>query len=173
MTTEPAQAHSGTLVDRVVNWLLDVDGDIYGDERERLRWYEAISLTASFQWVIVPWAMAILVWFADRETVPFLIAMLVLFWLPLPLAQWYIKRKRVRTVPDRRTAKYWIIVVVAGLPYLVFALGAFTVFGEFTDDSSWWAAAIGGVVGGGLAMLALVMGKRRERRREAARADLD
>ena len=124
MTAQPVQGQSATPVDRMVNWLLDVDGDIYGDERERLRWHEGIALATSFQWIVVPWAMAVMVWFAGRETVPFLAAVLTLFWLPLPFTQWYVTRKRVRTVPGRRGTKYWVSVVLSALPYPVFALGA-------------------------------------------------
>ena len=38
-----------TVIDRVVRWNLDLDGSdaIYGDERERLRWYEGITTAAS------------------------------------------------------------------------------------------------------------------------------
>ena len=35
-----------SVLDRVVRWNLDFDGDIYGDERERLRWYEGIATAA-------------------------------------------------------------------------------------------------------------------------------
>ena len=45
-----------TMLDRVVRWSLDSDGDFYGDERERLRWYEGIATAASLQWLAIPWA---------------------------------------------------------------------------------------------------------------------
>ena len=58
-----------TVLDRVVRWNLDVDGDLYGDERERYRWYEGIATAASLQWLIIPWAAAIMVWPLGRPSV--------------------------------------------------------------------------------------------------------
>jgi hypothetical protein len=51
------------VLDRVVRRHLDFDGDLYGDERERLRWYEGIATAASLQWLAIPWVAAILVVF--------------------------------------------------------------------------------------------------------------
>ena len=48
-------------IDRVVHWHLDFDGDIYGDEREHLRWCEGMATAASLQWLAIPWAAAVLV----------------------------------------------------------------------------------------------------------------
>jgi hypothetical protein len=43
------------LLERTFDWSLDHDGDLCGDERERPRWYEAITATASIRWVFLPW----------------------------------------------------------------------------------------------------------------------
>ncbi len=174
MTTSPTPRDRTRPVDRLVNYVLDVDGDIYGDERERIRWYEGISLAASFQWLVVPWAMAILVWFADRDTVLFLVAVLALFYLPLLLTTAYVGSKGVRLLPERRSAKYWLFAVLGGVPYLVFALGALVVRdGGAPDAGSWWAALVGGVVGGVLGLLGLVYAERLRRRKEDATPDGD
>ena len=45
-----------TVLDRVVRWNLDINGDSYGDERERFRWYEGIAAAFSVQSLLVPWA---------------------------------------------------------------------------------------------------------------------
>ncbi|GAA2621869.1 hypothetical protein [Paractinoplanes durhamensis] len=50
------------VLDRVVRWNLDLDGDLYGDERERLRWYEGIATAASLQSILIPWSAAVMVW---------------------------------------------------------------------------------------------------------------
>jgi hypothetical protein len=174
MTTSPSPRDRATPVDRLVNYVLDVDGDIYGDERERIRWYEGISLAASFQWLAVPWAMAILVWFADRDTVLFLVAVLALFYLPLLLTTAYVQRKGVRLLPARAGAKYWLFAALSGIPYVVFVLGALVVYdGGTADAGTWWASLVGGVVGGALGLLGLMFAERHRRRREAAAPDED
>lgn len=174
MTTSPSPPERATPVDRLTNYLLDVDGTIYGDERERIRWYEGISLAASFQWLAVPWGMAVLVWFADRDTVPFLVAILVLFYLPTLIALAHVWRKGVRLVPDRAGAKYWMFGALGGLPYVVFTLGAIAAYDGPAADGSWWGALVGGVVGGTLGLIALFAVERWRRRREdAAVADGD
>jgi hypothetical protein len=116
--------------------------------------------------------MAILVWFADRSTVPFLVAVLVVFYLPILLTTGYVRRKGVRLLPERRSAKYWLIAVFGGVPYLVFALGATAVYDPASrDDGSWWGALVGGVVGGAIGLLGLAYAERRRRRREDAVQD--
>jgi MYXO-CTERM domain-containing protein len=172
MTTSPTPPDRARPIDRLVNYVLDVDGDIYGDERERIRWYEGISLAASFQWLAVPWAMAVLVWFADRSTVPFLVAVLTVFYVPILLTTAYVRRKGVRLLPERRNAKYWLITALGGVPYLVFVLGAIAVHDPASsDDGSSWGALVGGVVGGALGLLGLAYAERRRRRREDAAQD--
>ena len=66
--TTSALASDGrhTLLDRVVRWQLDPDGDLYGDERERRRWSAGIATAASLQWMALPWAAATLVWMLGR-----------------------------------------------------------------------------------------------------------
>ncbi|MET0424989.1 MAG: hypothetical protein ABW046_13985, partial [Actinoplanes sp.] len=74
-----------TLLDRVVHWNLDLDGDLYGDERERYRWYEGIATAASLQWMLIPWAAAIMVWPLGRPAVLPLAVVLAVLWLPMLL----------------------------------------------------------------------------------------
>jgi hypothetical protein len=168
MTTSPTPPGRATPVDRVTDYLLDVDGTIYGDERERIRWYEGISLAASFQWLAVPWAMAVLVWFADRETVPFLVAILVLFYLPILISVAHVWRKGVRLVPERASVEYWMFGALGGVPYVVFTVGAIAAYDGPSERGSWWGALVGGVVGGALGLVALFAVERHRRRREDA-----
>ncbi len=53
---------TANLLDRVVRWNLDLDGDSFGDERERYRWYEGMTTAASLHGLLIPWAAAIMVW---------------------------------------------------------------------------------------------------------------
>ena len=102
---------------------------------------------------------------------PYLIAVLVLFYLLIPLAQFYVTRKGVRTVPDRRTAKYWAIAVLGAVPYPIFVLGAIRALDDSTDGGAWWGAVVGAVVGGGLGIVALALGEQRQLRRDADARD--
>lgn len=172
MTASPAPKDRAGPVDRLVDYVLDVDGDIYGDERERIRWYEGISLAATFQWLAVPSTMAVLVWFADRSTVPFLVAVLVVFLLPILVIQGYVWRKGVRLRPARTGVKYWLIGVLGSVPYLVFTLGALAAYDVGPiGDGNWWRALVGTVVGGLLGLLTVSRLERYRRRREDAAGD--
>ena len=85
---------SSTL-ERFVSWTLDHDGDIYGDERARLRWYEGITTTASVQWIVVPWALAIMSWTANRRIAVYLAVVAAVFYLPMALGTAYAMRNRI------------------------------------------------------------------------------
>src|SRR3712207_9477580 len=87
------------LLDRIVRWNLDTDGDMYGDERERLRWYEGIATAASLQWIGVPWAAAVLVWVLGRPAVLPLAVVLAVLYLPILLCTVYVRRRRGDTLP--------------------------------------------------------------------------
>src|SRR5688500_14395530 len=88
-----------TVLDRVVRWNLDLDGDgtIYGDERERLRWYEGIATAASLQWLAIPWAAAVLVWVLGRPSVLPLAVVLAALIVPMAVCTAYVRRRRVDT----------------------------------------------------------------------------
>ena len=158
MTTPgAAPAPSGTF-DRFVRWILDVDGEIYGDERERLRWYEAIALAASFQWLAVPWALAVTVWFVPRDAVWALLVVLFAFWVPLLLVTAHVHRHRVRPV-TYRGRKAVLVGVLSGLPHLVLGAGLVTDGGA--DLDAW--PLVGGLVGGALGLLGYGALRRRGR----------
>lgn len=150
--------------DRLVHWVLDVNGDIYGDERERLRWYEAIALAASFQWLAVPWALAVTVWFVPQEAVWALLVVLAAFWFPMLLVSAYVHRRQVRPV-SYRGRKALLVGLLSGLPYLVLVAGLVTDGGSRTDVGV--APLVGGAVGCTIAVVALRVLERRRRRRAA------
>ena len=163
-----------TLLDSVVSWGLDRDGDFYGDERERLRWYEGIATAASLQWLAVPWAAAVLVWPLGLPSVLPLAVVLVLMIVPMALCTAYVRGRRVDTEAGRWTAKRVWWGVLGALPYVVFVIGALYVHNP--ESSTWLGAIVGSIVGAAIGIVATVAGIRRRRRQEAlaaARGDED
>lgn len=170
----PSTSRPERPLDRLFDSVLDRQGNIYGDERERIRWYEAIAVVASFQWILLPWALAVMVWFARPATVPFLVAAFGVFYLPMPLAQLYIRRKGVRQLPDRTGHKYWITFVVSTLPYPIFLIGVIAALSASGGGTAtWWGALVGGIVGGIVGLVQLLRSRQRRRRRDSLPADLD
>lgn len=165
MTTHSGYAARATLVDRVARWALEPDGDLYGDERERLRQYEAIAVAAGLQWLAVPWAAAVGVWWADRAAAVCLVAVMLVLLAPMLVAQAYLRRRRVDTTPRRWTAKRVALGVAGVLPWALFVAGAARALGAGPDTVR--ASAGGAVVG---AALSLVLIRSRNRRRTAQEA---
>ena len=155
-----------TLLDRIVRWSLDPGGDLYGDERERLRWYEGIATAASLQWIALPWAAAILVWILGRPTVLPLGVVLAVLYVPMVMCTAYVHRRRVDTTPPSWSAKRIVVTVLSVVPYLLFVLGACYAY-RSSDAGLLRGAAIGSIVGGVLAGATAVVQSRRRRKREA------
>ena len=155
--------------DRLVRWTLDLDGDIYGDERERLRWYEAIAIAASFQWLAVPWTLAVAVWFVPAEAVWALQGVLIAFWVPLLLMTYYVHRRRVRPAPVRGR-KAVLVATLSGLPVVVFVAGLATDAGSRPLADA-WPPVVGALVGGVLGVLGFRALGRRGRHEAAEDAD--
>jgi hypothetical protein len=167
-TSTVASTGRSTLLDRIAHWALDTDGDMFGDERERLRWYEGIVLAAGIQWPAIPWASALLVWIIGRSAVLPLGVILAVLLAPMIMSSVYVKRRSVDTDVRIWTRKRLVVTVLSGLPWIVFVFGAFAAF----DDGS-TNFMPGMVVGGVLGGVAAVVGIRRRRAREAAAAALD
>jgi heme/copper-type cytochrome/quinol oxidase subunit 2 len=160
-----------TLLDRVVHWNLDLDGDLYGDERERYRWYEGIATAASLQWMLIPWAAAIMVWPMGEPVVLPLAIVLVVLWVPMLLSTRYVQSRRVDTTPRSWTAKRIILTVATATPYVLFVIGAQYAYDP--EGSTWVGTAVGGVVGACAGVAALTVEARRRSRREALAVDED
>jgi hypothetical protein len=155
-----------TILDRVVRWGIDADGDFYGDERERYRWYEGISAAASLQWIAVPWAAAIMVWPLGRPSVLPLAVVLVAMFVPMLVCMGYVRSRRVDTTPRVMDTKRVLWGLAGGLPYAVFLVGSLRAYGP--DEATWIGAAVGGVIGGAGGVVAQMLQSRRRRRLEAA-----
>jgi uncharacterized membrane protein YbaN (DUF454 family) len=153
-------------MDRVSRWLLS--DDLYGDERERLRWYEGIAMAAAVQWIVVPWAAAVLVWVLGRPAVLPLAVIMVLMYVPTVLVNGYVKSRRVETVAVRWTPKRIALGVLGGLPYIVFLIGCLRGQGDTVTG-----AVVGAAVGAGLGVLLIARRVRQTRAQEAAAAAAD
>lgn len=129
---------------RFADWTLDHDGTMYGDERERLRWYEAIAVTASVQAFLVAWTLAILVWVGGRPVAPYLLAVFAAFVLPTLISSTYVQRRQVQA-PERPDRKFVLVAVALNLPYLVFVLGAAR---AYLEGRAFTGSVVGAVVGG-------------------------
>jgi hypothetical protein len=155
-----------TMLDRVVSWNLDLDGDLYGDERERLRWYEGMATAASLQWILVPWVAAILVWILGRGSVLPLGVILAVMYLPMVLSLNYVRGRRVNTTVRSWSPKRILLAVLGVPPYPLFILGACRAYEAF-NESLLRGIAVGAVIGGAGGAAFAVIRSRQLRRAEA------
>jgi hypothetical protein len=155
-----------TVLDRFVRWNLDPGGDLYGDERERLRWYEGIAVSNSVQSIALPWAAAILIWPLGRPAVVPLGVLLTLLVLANWLTAVYVSRRRVDTVPRHWSPKRILLSTLTGLPVVVFAIGAMRAWQP--DTNMWQGGVVGAAVGAVFGVAWAAQQVRRHRRREAA-----
>jgi hypothetical protein len=165
MTTTAASEGRTTFIDRIARWALDIDGDMYGDERERLHWYEGIATAAAIQWLAVPWAAAVTVWIYGRPAVVPLATVLVVMYVPCMLCQVYVQRRRVDTTPRTWSPKRITMALLTVLPYALFTIGV--VHATSRDSATTSGTAVGALVGSALGMAWLAIKTIQRRRREA------
>ncbi|GGQ38635.1 hypothetical protein GCM10010166_01400 [Couchioplanes caeruleus subsp. azureus] len=152
------------MIDRIAHWALDPDGDLYGDERERLRWYEGTAIAASLQWPVVPLVSAVMVWTLGRPAVVPLAVVLVANYLPMLISNSYVQRRRVETMPARWSRKRIAVTAMGVVPYLLFAVGAVY---AVVDSAAHVVALIAILVVAAASVLLLGLMTIRRRRREA------
>ncbi len=146
-TTEPVSSR------RFVNWILDTKGtSLYGDEQERLRWYEGISAAASIQWLVVPWVIALGIWIGGRPVVSYLIAVAIVFVVPQYFAIFYAMKNRVR-LPNSKSPGYLVISMISGLSIVAIVFASIHAYDNGFDPDGLKGAAVGGPIGGLLAAL--------------------
>ncbi|BFU46529.1 hypothetical protein [Krasilnikovia sp. MM14-A1004] len=153
------------IADRIARSILDLHGDMYGDERERSHWYEGIATAAGIQWLTVPWACALMVWIGGRPAVAPLTVALVAMYLPMAVCTAYLHRRRVDTAPRTWSRKRILWTVLYALPSLLFTVGAVAPFAD--DSRPLRFAVVGGIIGAVLAGAWLALLTYRRRRREA------
>jgi uncharacterized membrane protein AbrB (regulator of aidB expression) len=153
------------MVDRVVRWNLDIDdsGRIYGDERERFRWYEGIVAAAQMQWLALPWAAAILVWWLGQPVVLPLSVMLVALLIPAIMCVAYVRRRQVDTELPAWTRKRVVLSVLSTVPLSGFIVGAMYAYSN--RHPAIWVHALAGAVVGLVVSAAAAAGRRRRWRR--------
>ncbi|MFC6021153.1 hypothetical protein ACFP2T_33890 [Plantactinospora solaniradicis] len=171
MTTSPAPTSRVTVLDRIADWALDPDGRTYGDERERLRWYEGMATAAMIQWIALPWAAAALVWIGGRPVAPSLVVLMVLLYLPILLCARYVARRRVNPHQVRWTTRTISTALLAGVPYLLFLSGLAHAYQLLTGPPA-WAVPLGATIGvGGAAVGVRLDARRRQRAADAEELD--
>lgn len=153
---------NAALVNRTFDWVLDQHGDLYGDEQERLRWYEATTAVANVQWILLPWIGAVCLFLGGRAVAPTVIALTVAIYLPMWLAVIYVRSWRVRTVPDRWTGKRITLFVLGVVPYILIVMGTVLAYGSDR------APVIGAAVGGTIGLAAGIAGLQHRHKRERA-----
>jgi hypothetical protein len=157
-------------LDRVFEWFLDRDSDSFGDEQERLRYYEGTAVASTIQGIAVPWAMAVALWIGGRPVAPALLAVTLAFYLPLVLASAYVKRRRVRVQISNWSRRYKVLTALTLLPYLLVCAELVRLM---LDAEGQLGAVVGGIIGAALAGVVLVIQGRRQRASELSLKDED
>jgi hypothetical protein len=173
--TEMLQQRRDTPLDRFVGWILDPDGVMYGDERERLRYYESSTFVASLHGVLVPWTLLACAVLGGRAVAPVVIAVAAAFVVPWILGSTHVRRRRVRTTPSRVSTVFVVTALLTWLPYPLLVLVVtrqFTAGSESGFARGFWFGVIGGSIGGAVAgVIGLVRQHRAEHRRGPAEDD--
>jgi hypothetical protein len=167
--TSYARTPKATLLSRLFDQTLDVHGEIYGDEQERLRWYEGITVAASLQWIIVPWVIAVSIWMGGRPVTSYLLAITAAMYFPQLLTYVYAIRSGVR-LPKFRSAKALFSGLLSGGAYLAIVIGAVRAYDDGLDPDGVKGALVGGPVG---MIVALLLARIFMKRRAAAQARLE
>jgi hypothetical protein len=130
------------ILDRMYDAILDRESTaIYGDERDRLHWYETIAVAASIQWVLFPWVLAVLAIVDADRFGPALWALFAVYLAPVVASNLYVARRKVSPV-RYDNAKAIITTALTLVPTIVFFL--VMVWPENGFDGGF----VGGLVGG-------------------------
>jgi hypothetical protein len=151
---------------RITEAILDLD---YGDEQERLRYYEAYAVMVHLQLILFPLAGAIALFaFGSAATAPVLILLSAGF-APIFVGKAYLKRRNVRleliatSARNRLFAGAYFVACSALIVALV-AKGGF---------ESNVALAAGAVAGAGLAVAVVSVRYRQQRDADAVDSDVE
>ncbi len=168
MSTDIQRPPTPDLLDRFVRWVLDPDGTMYGDERERLRYYESSTFIASLHGVLVPWTLLVCAVLGGRAVAPVVLAVAAAFVVPWMLGSVHVRRRRVRTTPSRVSSVFVATALLTWLPYPLMVLVVtrqFTAGSESGFVRGFWFGVIGGSIGGAVGgVIALVRQHRAEHR---------
>jgi hypothetical protein len=154
---------NASLLAKLFDYTLDVKGSIYGDEQERLRWYEGITVAASLQWIIVPWVIAVSIWMGGRPVVSYMLAVTAALYIPQLITLRYAMKTRVR-LQNQWSAKGIIAGLLSGGSYVAIAAGAVRAYDNGFDPAGLRGAAVGGPIG---LLVALALAHRYNKRSKA------
>lgn len=154
-------------MDRLSRWLLDADGDIYGDERERQHWYEGIAVAASIQWILIPWVAGVALWVQGADVAWLVGVIAAALYLPMIMASGYVGRHRVRLYPEQWSTKRIVLMVLGSAPYLLLAAG----FLRLSEPGR--AVWVGIIIGGAAGLAFAQVMTRRDRDRDSLDGELE
>jgi hypothetical protein len=154
---------------RLFNSILDVKGSIYGDEQERLRWYEGIAVAASIQWLLVPWVIAAAIWMGGRPVVSYMLAVTAALYIPQLITLRYALKSRVR-LQNQWSAKGVVTGVLSAGGYLAIVAGAVRAYDNGFDPAGLKGAAVGGPIG---LLLAVAFAHRYNKRSKAVQEPVE
>ncbi|MEZ6014701.1 MAG: hypothetical protein R3F49_06290 [Planctomycetota bacterium] len=147
-------------------WVLDEDGDWWGDEQERMRRYEGIALMEHAQMILFPSVMAVMAWTCPKSAAPWLLAALLAFLYPTMFGTAYVLKRHVRVARWRRNQVLWTALslgpIIAALAGLASKLGL--------SGAGLTGSIVGGVV---LGLIGLMAYKAQLARRARSSAELD
>ena len=147
-----------SIFDRACDAILDHGGtSIYGDERDRYHWYEAIAVGASIQWIAIPWSLAILAAIDADRFGPALWTMFVVWVVPLLVMNAYAQRHKAAQ-PAQLDGKGRATAIATSVPVI-----AFLAIMMWPSDGRSFAPLVGAAIGGTTAAIATGLVKRRRR----------
>lgn len=133
------------IIERIYDAILDRKSTaIYGDERDRLHWYETIAVAASVQWTLIPWALAVLAILDAERFGPALWVLFGCHFVPVTMSNAYVARRKVSPVRyDNAKAISTTALIV--MPLAVFFLAMIWPSGG--PDLAFAGGLVGGAVG--------------------------
>jgi len=151
---------------RIAEAILDLD---YGDEQERLRYYEAYAVIIHLQLILLPLAAAIAIFaFGSSATAPVLILLSAGF-APIFVGKAYLKRRNVRLELIATSARNRLFT---GAYFVVCSALIVALAGRGGSESN-TALAAGAVAGAGLAVAVVAFRSRQQRDADAGDSDVE
>jgi hypothetical protein len=161
---------NSSALDRLVGRALDLGGETYGDERERLRWYEGMAAASQLQLIVMPLVGAGSVLAFGRPAVVPLALVMSIMYLSTFVTLAYVRRRGVDTAPARWTRTRVVLGLLSGAPYLLFAFACVIAYQRAgaVSDSTLAGMGVGAAIGVAATVFGLVRDTRRRRAQEAA-----
>ncbi len=115
-----------SLIEKSISWIVDARGESYGDERERLRYYETHSAMLTVQTYVMPVIAAIVIAIAGKNSIA---PVLVLTSIPTFLAIMGLTYLRQEGVPlVRNTFRKPLRTLIYFLAYATLPIAIFSTY---------------------------------------------